>query len=330
MPKWPDPDAASDPDAARPNAIAQVSRRLGIEPTVEALLDLSRRELGEGRATRLLELARLAPLTRRNWATAVIAQLILGTRELSLEWWATAHEEQVMARQWDSRGTPDALLEAGHASSGGREITGSCLDQLGCWIADDVSDKRWGRPVDYVDLNDSRRDDRIVLPDGARAWDRYVAAWDPGGRIWVDIIERDTPPDPEAERRGRRRGRLGSRLGDFWYDEIEALWEAWIGAIRNPLLLPGEISGEMSDPLAGAVDPVIGGRLAEWALANGATNAELGLPWKTRQDLWVARARLDPLKRASGKWLGFENAIVAAIDGDQGRLIEELARLAPS
>jgi hypothetical protein len=320
MPKLP------DPETVRADATAEVRRLLGIEPTVDALLSVAYGELGENRAGRLLELARLAPITRRDWATAAIAQLVLGTRDLGLDWWTSPHEDLIKAGQWESRGTPDGLLEAGHASWATIEWGGSCLERLGWWIADDVSDRRWGRPIDYVDLNDYRPDDQIVLPEGAQVGDRYVASWDPGGRIWVDVVERDGPPDLDAERQGRRRGRLGSKLGDYWYDEIEDLWEAWMDAVEMPVRLPGETLGDLSDPLVRRIDQALAERLAAWALANGATNDEVAAPWTTGQDLWAARVRLTPFRRP-GRWIHFDGAIRAAIDGDETRLAKELALL---
>jgi hypothetical protein len=110
------------------------------------------------------------------------------------------------------------------------------LAALGSWVADDAADAQWGRPVDVVDLNNPRTDDRAVLPDGAKPGDRFVAAWDAGGRTYVHVVERTSPADPIAEKQGastrpcwisarralvprRCRGRLGLGDGDgHWTD----------------------------------------------------------------------------------------------------------------
>lgn len=318
----------SDLERSRKAAIAEVERLLGIvDPTVDRLVGVAATVLGQDRAKRSIELARLAPLTRREVPTSAIAALILGTQEIGVEWWTRPHEDLKQGGQWVERGTPDGLLESGHAEWTA-EHGGSCLDRLGQWISDDAADKRWGRPVDYVDLNDLRVDDRVVLPAGARVGDRLTASWDPGGRVWVDIVERQTPADPEAERRGLRRGRLGSRLGESWYNDVEKARWAWGVAIdKGPIRLAGEVPGEASDPFSALVDEGVSGCLLAWAHSHGATAEELGAPWATKDALWSARIRLGLPYSRSSDWYEFDNAMIAAVDGDQAALTTALEAL---
>jgi hypothetical protein len=56
------------------------------------------------------------------------------------------------------------------------------LNRLGDWAADDAADAKWGRPIDFVDLNDSGADDRLHLRDGIAEGDRVVASFGPGSR----------------------------------------------------------------------------------------------------------------------------------------------------
>lgn len=154
----------------------------------------------------------------------------------------------------ETRGAPDTLLDAGHGDEE-TEDSGSCLALLGGWIADDAADKEWGRPVDRVDMSDPRVDGRVTLPEGVSVGDRLTASFAPGGRVWVDVVERDGAASPEAGRRGRGRSRLGSRLAERWYHEVAEVRSAWsMATATGPIRLPGETAGRASDPFADSID----------------------------------------------------------------------------
>jgi hypothetical protein len=93
-----------------------------------------------------------------------------------------------------------------------------------------------------------------------------------------------------------------------------------------PIRLPGEVPGRKSDPFLEPVDGEISGRLSVWAIGHGATKEELAAPWRTKEELWSARIRLDIASRA-GAWLAFDRALSAMVDGDQDALAEALVAL---
>lgn len=316
-------------DQSRRIAAGEAKRLLGLAVlTEDALFELARTALGMERAARCLELAKLAPLTRRSVGTSATAELIVGTRALGAEWWSTVHRDLAADRRWIARGTPDELLAARQEAFASRDHAGSCLATLGRWVADDAADAQWGTPIDFVDLNDPRTDDRVVLPEDAEAGDRLIAAWDPGGRTYVHIVERDGSTDPLAEKEGRRRGSLGSQLGEHWYhDAAEADWAWAIATDTGPIRLPGEIPGTPTDPFAADLDADVADRLRAWAAKNGATAEQLGGAWHTKGDLWSARFQLGLPYSRPAIWWEFDRAASAAVDGDSAALAEALSRL---
>jgi hypothetical protein len=183
-----------------------------------ALFSLARDVLGPPRADRCLELGRLARLSRRSMATGTVAELIADrARLLGEAWWSRSHEDmvidsdpdkQISVVRWEDRGTPDEYLAQFEEPFKPGEYTRTLLETVGWWIQDDAADLQGGRPVDFVDLYDPIPSYRIVLPSGAQPGDRVVAAFDPGSRVWVEIVEWDQP-DPKAEARGHRRGLIG-------------------------------------------------------------------------------------------------------------------------
>jgi hypothetical protein len=105
-------------DRSREAAAGEAKRLLGLAVlTEEALFELAGVALGAERAARCLELARLAPLTDRSWATSAIAALIVGTRTLGTDWWSTVHRELAVDRRWIASGTPGELLAARQTTS---------------------------------------------------------------------------------------------------------------------------------------------------------------------------------------------------------------------
>jgi hypothetical protein len=295
-------------------ALGEVKRLLGIlDPSADKLFSKARTVLGADRANRCLELARLAPLTRRWVPASAIASLIVGTLDLGPEWWTRQHEELTADRLWEVRGTPDGLLDAGHGDEE-REDSGSCLALLGGWIADDAADKEWGRPVDRVDMSDPRVDGRVTLPEGVSVGDRLTAIFAPGGRVWVEVVEGPSRP--------------GSRLAERRYHEVAEARSAWsMATATGPIRLPGETAGRASDPFADAIDHDASRRLFDWAKTQGVTATQLTGPWRTKEALWSARHRLGLPYSRPGEWFTFDDAVAAAIDGDRAELMSALADL---
>ena len=320
----------TDLERTRRFSLAEVKRLLAmVDPNADKLFAKARTVLGAERAARCLELARLAPLTGRWVPTSAVAQLVVGTMDVGADWWARPHEELDASRVWAQTGTPDALLEAGHGDAE-TEDGDSCLALLGRWIADDAADKEWGRPVDRVDMSDPRVDGRIVLPDGAKAGDRLTAIFAPGGRVWVDVVEREGAGAVASHpaTRGAAHSRLGSRLAERRYHGVAEVGPAWSMATAiGPIRLPGETAGRSSDPFSDQIDHDASRRLFEWAKGQGiAANVLIG-PWRTKDALWAARHRIGLPYGRPGPWVTFDDAVVAAVDGDRGTLMSALADL---
>ena len=281
----------SNVDESRAFAREEVRRLLGLdEPAPDALFELAADELGARRATGCCERVRRVPLTQRANATAHVAALVVGTRTVGDEWWQS---------------TGDGLL-----AGGGDDALGAVAHQ----IADACADERWGVPIGEVDLNDPRAEDRVALPPGAEPGDAFVASFDPGCRVVVEVVERD--------------GIVGSLLGDLRSDDTaDAEW-AWGMAIdTGPIRLPGEIAGSASDPFAAPLEPRAARRLRAWAGEHEPDPAVLGGPWHTRGELWEARFRLGLPYERTGEWWPFEIVARAAVDGDERQLGYALARL---
>lgn len=184
-----------------------------------------------------------------------------------------------------------------------------------------------GTAVDYVDLNDPRPEDRIVLPGGVTPGDRFVAAFDPGSRVWVDIVQWDHS-DLLAEERGHRRGLIGSKLAEHDICEVsEAGWAWAVATDVGPIRLPGEGAGGPGDPFAEQLDPEVARRLREWAAAHEDDRGKIGNPWRTKADLWAARFRLGLPGHRGGDWYRFDQASRAAVDGDIISLHKALSEL---
>jgi hypothetical protein len=277
-------------ERSRAFAREEVARLLGIDVDPLQLADLAAGELGPQRVAHCLRLAARARLTRRAAATAHVATLVVGTRALGETWWTS---------------TGDARLAAAGAGA---------LEGLAARISDDCADERWGAPIGEVDLDDPRADDRVGLPAGACPGDTFVAAWDPGCRVVVDVVERDDG--------------VGSILGDVRYDDTAEIAWAWgLAAAGAPLRLPGEVAGTPSDPFAVALDARAARRLRAWAGEREADQQRLGGAWRTRGDLWEAYHRLGLPYERDGSWHGFEILARAAVDGDPDEVGYALARL---
>ena len=314
---------AGDPDLERTRrfSVEEVKRILGLtEPTADRLFAKGRAVLGQDRANQCLELAKLAPLTRRHIPTSAIASLLAGTTELGPEWWSASHRELTFEREWAERGAPNKLLAAGHDDPE-KEEGGSCLALLGEWISDDAANRTWGLPVDHVDIQDSAIDGRIVLPDDANPGDRLTAAYGPGGRVWVDVVEREGST-------GNGPGPFGSRLAEHGLHDVAEVRAAWaMAASAAPVRLPGEMAGRASDPYSAKLDAGDSRCLFEWAVTNGANARELAGPWRTKDALWSARLRMGLLFSRPGVWITFDEALVGLIDDDHEALSNALAAL---
>jgi hypothetical protein len=318
----------TDLDRTRRYSTGEVKRLLGIlEPTTDRLFAKARAVLGQDRAKRCLDLAKLSPLSRRWVATSAVAALVVGTGELGPDWWARGHEELGEDHKWVQKGIPDVLLNYGHGDAE-TEDGGSCLAQLGDWVADDAADKTWGRPIDRVDMSRPIADGRVGLPDGASAGDRLTAIFAPGGRVWVEVIDLNAEPDGDGPPRAAGRARLVSRLAERNYHDVAIVRSAWTMAnSTGPIRLPGETPGRNSDPFSDTIDADSSRRLYDWAKANAITPRELSGPWRTKDALWSARLKLGLLYGRPGAWVTFDEAVVAVIDDDRTALADLLVTL---
>jgi hypothetical protein len=226
--------------------------------------------------------------------------------------------------KWLDRGTPDELLAADPGSASEAEMQ---LSRLGSWAADDAADAKWGRPIDFVDLNDPRADDRLHLPDGIAAGDRVVASFDPGSRVWAAIVRRDEPYEAAPDREGYRRAGLGSVLAEHEIINVaEAGWAYAIATNIGPIYLPGETAGGHGDPFMDSVQPEAGTRLSSWALKHDRKIADQ-CRWVTRGDVWSAYFRLGLPYSRTGEWWPFERAAAAVVDADVAEVERRMKEL---
>lgn len=315
----------SDLSKTRQDAERQARTLLGIDDLgTDALFRLAETVFGQQRSSRCLELARMARLSRRADATSSVVELIVGTRDLGAQWWSRAHEDMTAPAKWDDRGTPDHLL----ARMLSRLIEAeTLLRQLASWISDDAADALWGRPIDYVDLNDPDADDRIYLPENAVEGDRLIASFDPGHRVWARVVRRDDRGDPALEPSGRRRNGLGSVLAET--EIVSVLNAGWAYAIATnvgPINLPGETPRGPSDPFMATIDSNQAKRLSTWALKHDHDTAEQ-CRWITKADLWSGYSRLGLPYSRTGEWWPFDRAASAIVDGEVADAEKWLSKL---
>lgn len=215
-------------DRAREQAIADVKRVLGMEDhTDEVLLARAQAALGEERASRCQELLNWAPNRRRWDALASIAALVAGTERLGVEWWLRPHQQYAFWRTGSVGESPETVLARGYMRDSPVEHTCSCLPELAHWIVDDAADADWGSPIAYADLNGIKTSDCIRLPPKVRVGSQFLAWFEPGGRVDVEVVLRAACGTPEQERGGCRRGKLGSELGETRHHDLaDVLW-AW-------------------------------------------------------------------------------------------------------
>jgi hypothetical protein len=299
---------------ARAQAALQVKALLGVNVTSDELFDLAADVLGARRAERCRGLVKQARLTRRAMACAAVAEVIVATRRLGATWWDRGHPEMNRRGTWQLMGTPEALLEVGTAP-GDYLAVGSSLGLLGSWACDDAANDEWGRPVDCVDLNDPRLNDRIRIPPSAKVGDHIIARYDPGCRVWADVVERESD-DPEFDETGRRRGRLRTVLAESrCCDAAEAGW-AWGMATNGAAVrLRGEIPGAASDPLNRPIERSASRSLYREALELGASDEVLGEPWTTNGELLDAALRLGWPYELTAIWHRWGQAAEAVVDG---------------
>jgi len=316
----------SDLSKTREDAARQARTLLGIDDLgTNALFSLAETVFGQHRSSRCLDLARLVRLSRRAGATSSVAELIVGTRDLGAEWWSRAHEDMTAPATWEDRGTPDQLLARTVSSPIEAE---TILRQLASWISDDAADALWGRPIDYVDLNDPNADDRVHLPENTVEGDRLLASFDPGHRVWARVVRRADRGDPALEPSGRRRNRLGSVLAETEIVSVsDAGWAYAIATNVGPINLPGEMPGGPSDPFMATIGPNQAKRLSTWALKRDHDIAER-CRWLTKGDIWSSYFQLGLPYSRTGEWWAFDRAASAIVDGEASEAERWLNKLA--
>jgi hypothetical protein len=307
------------PEDAKAEGARLVRDLLGIDrPSAEALSTVVADVLGRTRAERCAQLVRAGRLSRRRYEFANLAALVVGTKDLGDDWWATSRHRADDFGDPEMRPTPDTVLRSGPGP--GEWQHGTVLDVLARWTESDAADALWGPSVGYVDLNSLHPSDRIALPEGARPGDRLVADFEDGGRVDVDVVRRTD-------------GTLGSELAidSCRHSPPAEAWWGWASVTgRGQHRLPGEIPGAPTDPYAAPMEPTAAETLREWALRHGADETTVGPSWTNAGDVIAALDAADLTRRRDGRWLYWERAASALADGDTARLEKELAALIAS
>jgi hypothetical protein len=301
---------------AREEALRLVLEFFGIQsPTVDALVALAIDALGAERTSMCVECIRRAQLSRRRENLAALAEIVVAVRSLDAQWWTHPHSKLEPGGTRKTMPTPDENL---HLE---RRAWPTPLEEVAYWALDAVADRTWGLAVDFVDLNSMLTSDRVALPKGARAGDRFILDWDPGARIDATVVER---PD----------GTLGSELDLSSMRVVNAENAGWgwaIAADLGPHRLPDETPGGSNDPYARRIDPGVGERLRAWAARAGLADESVRNRWVSVADVVSATVTAD-LYRRDSRWLQWACVCFALADGDDAQLtrtLEQLPRLEP-
>jgi hypothetical protein len=309
----------------QPSQISQAQleaqKLLGVsEISVTALANRARVILGSERTASIFALIKKAPLSRRSMLLPCLAELVVGTQYMGLAWWGRPALDD-LGEDDPTLAVPDQLLA--------RANFDYKLMQIAAWLVDEAADQTWGIPVDHVDLNEGRLYDRVRLPESAKIGERLLVSFDSGGRVWAEVVEKTTPGSKLEEKLGFRRGVLGTKLLDTFYHPAAEIWWQWaVTQGDEPLRLPDEIPGTSSDPFGVPVGQLAVEKLTNWLRARGLDEAESGLPWANKADLWRARGRLDLPTGRTSDWLPLDRAILALLDNEPDTLIQALAELA--
>jgi hypothetical protein len=305
----------SSREKARREALKIVDQFLGIQPSVAGLLEIAASTLGAARVGRCLERVRESRLTRRSYALASLAALVVATRKLGDSWWRRPRHPSDKPG-YQQQPPPDELLATWRPTDQPQSPT--ALEKIAQWAASDVADALWGAPVDNVDLNSLEAADRIAVPPGARVGDRLVVAFDPGSRVDAVVTRRSD-------------GSLGGELdldSTRHSPPAEVEWGWSIACGIGPHRLPDEEAGGVRNPYAAPIDSVAAATLSAWALARGAGADEIGAPWKTTGDPIRAIEALY-LPGRDGSWFLWWCAAEALADRDAQKLAEAMRRVGP-
>lgn len=222
----------ADRASVRASAAQGVRDALGIEPTVEALLDRLSLQVGPQEVDAVVAVVRRGPVDRRRYSLAGVAAASLAMDYLGAGWWHETRSRSGLTGAPADDCPPATLLRAEHevGSPAARAMSPwPGAELLGLWAADDVADLLWGPPVDYVDLNSPQPVDRVPAPENSRPGDRILLAWDPGCRIEAVVEERGA-------------GELGTVLdGELRYSPpADLLWDWSTATELDHHRLPGE------------------------------------------------------------------------------------------
>jgi len=231
-----------------------------------------------------LDLARLAPLTRRWVPTSALAALVRGRRV-----WGDCGSPSTRSYRrpcmggWVSRRAADrGARRSGHGRCG------SCLAQLGRWISDDAANKEWGRPVDWS-MSPIRASTPVVFDRGPRGRSAD-AAFAPAADL-ADVVDLNA-------------GRAAPRLGTSSRKGSTTTWRRSGGLVARhgtvPIRLPAKRPAN-SDPL-----PRSSRRSTHVVSTNGPSptrkRSGTGRAVAHKDALWSARLRMGLLysRQASG------------------------------
>jgi len=157
---------------------------------------------------------------------------------------------------------------------------------------------------------------------GETWWDRFVASFDPGSRVWVD------QSDPRAEERGHRRGLVGSKHAEHDICDVSEAGWAWSVAIDvGPVHLPGEEAGGASDPFVEQLDPGVASQLWERSRRTRTTPARSEIPGELKPTCGAHGSTWDCPRIGTATGTFSIKLSCAAVDGDLTSLHDAIAKL---
>jgi hypothetical protein len=210
---------AVDP-AVQAEAAEEIRRRLGIEPTSDALLERLLKQIGQAELAIALTVIRSARPDRIIYSMGALAAASLAMDYLGTGWWSEPRVRDGIAVPADVRSPAELLRDNDTALQGAGSRPATQL--LGSWAESDISDHLWGKPVAWIDGHMSQRNiDKVVLPPYAQPDDILLLAWDSGQRVRAQVAARSD----------------ATLTLTILRDELEApgedVWWSWVTAAKD-------------------------------------------------------------------------------------------------